>query len=165
MSPPQSSSVVFSFIPDPDFVSSLEDDDHVYFFFRESAVEYMNCGKVILNKEFFKDTISRESLNLKNLLRIGRLLSQMVKCALQRQIFFFAKQFIHFIKRDTKTVQKTNHYILLTNVSIKRCIKTSFETGFIRGGEEFQPDKYLTDSRVFYPSQMYSYNVILQRQI
>ena len=33
-----------------------------------------------------------------------------------------------------KTIRKTNHYILLTNVSIKRCIKTSFETGFIRGG-------------------------------
>ena len=31
---------------EPDFVSSLEDENHVYFFFRESAVEYMNCGKV-----------------------------------------------------------------------------------------------------------------------
>ena len=30
----------------PDFVSTLEDDDHVYFFFRESAVEHINCGKV-----------------------------------------------------------------------------------------------------------------------
>ena len=30
----------------PDFVSSLEDRDHVYFFFREAAVEYINCGKV-----------------------------------------------------------------------------------------------------------------------
>ncbi len=34
------------FLSDPDFVSSLEDEDHVYFFFRESAVEYINCGKV-----------------------------------------------------------------------------------------------------------------------
>ena len=49
--------------------------------------------------------------------------------------YFFAKQFIHFIKRDTKSIQKTNHYILLTNVGIKRCIKTSFETGFIKGGD------------------------------
>jgi len=40
--------MVFLFIPDPDFVSSLEDEDHVYFFFRESAVEYINCGKVSL---------------------------------------------------------------------------------------------------------------------
>ena len=33
---------------EPHFVSSLEDEDHVYFFFRESAVEFMNCGKVSL---------------------------------------------------------------------------------------------------------------------
>ena len=30
----------------PDFVTSLEDGDYVYFFFREQAVEYINCGKV-----------------------------------------------------------------------------------------------------------------------
>ena len=31
----------------PDFVTSVEDGDYVYFFFREQAVEYINCGKVI----------------------------------------------------------------------------------------------------------------------
>lgn len=30
----------------PDFVNSVEDKDFVYFFFREEAVEAMNCGKV-----------------------------------------------------------------------------------------------------------------------
>lgn len=30
----------------PHFVGSVEDEDHVYFFFRETAVEYINCGKV-----------------------------------------------------------------------------------------------------------------------
>ena len=30
----------------PDFVNSVEDSDFVYFFFREEAVEAMNCGKV-----------------------------------------------------------------------------------------------------------------------
>ena len=34
----------------PDFVSSLEDDEHVYFFFREAAVEFMNCGKAIFSR-------------------------------------------------------------------------------------------------------------------
>lgn len=34
----------------PDFVSSLEDEEHVYFFFREAAVEYMNCGKSIYSR-------------------------------------------------------------------------------------------------------------------
>jgi hypothetical protein len=31
---------------DPQFVGSFETEDHVYFLFRESAVEYINCGKV-----------------------------------------------------------------------------------------------------------------------
>ena len=30
----------------PSFVGSMEYGDHVYFFFRETAVEYINCGKV-----------------------------------------------------------------------------------------------------------------------
>lgn len=32
----------------PDFVSSMSQGDFVYFFFRETAVEYINCGKVSL---------------------------------------------------------------------------------------------------------------------
>ena len=36
-------------IPAPDFVKMLEDDDYVYFFLREQAVEYINCGKVNIN--------------------------------------------------------------------------------------------------------------------
>jgi len=34
----------------PDFVASIEDHDHVYFFFREEAVEYMNCGKNVYSR-------------------------------------------------------------------------------------------------------------------
>jgi len=34
----------------PDFVASVEDEDHVYFFFREEAVEYMNCGKNVYSR-------------------------------------------------------------------------------------------------------------------
>jgi semaphorin 6 len=34
----------------PDFVSSLEDEEHVYFFFREAAVEFMNCGKKVYSR-------------------------------------------------------------------------------------------------------------------
>ena len=30
----------------PDFVGSVEDEDYVYFFFREDAIENMNCAKV-----------------------------------------------------------------------------------------------------------------------
>lgn len=34
------------FFIDPNFVSSLEYKDYIFFFFREIAVEYINCGKV-----------------------------------------------------------------------------------------------------------------------
>ena len=34
----------------PDFVSSMEDEDHVYFFFRETAVEFINCGKTVFSR-------------------------------------------------------------------------------------------------------------------
>ncbi|CAG9828712.1 unnamed protein product [Diabrotica balteata] len=35
---------------EPQFVGSFESDRFVYFLFRESAVEYMNCGKVIYSR-------------------------------------------------------------------------------------------------------------------
>ncbi|CAG2193797.1 SEMA5 [Mytilus edulis] len=35
---------------DPDFVSAYEVDDHIYFFYREVAVEYINCGKRIYSR-------------------------------------------------------------------------------------------------------------------
>ena len=38
--------ILFFPISGPDFVTSLEDGEYVYFFFREQAVEYINCGKV-----------------------------------------------------------------------------------------------------------------------
>ena len=34
----------------PDFVGSYEVGSYVYFFFRETAVEYMNCGKTIYSR-------------------------------------------------------------------------------------------------------------------
>ena len=34
----------------PDFVGSYEVGDHVYFFFREMAVEYMNCGRAVYSR-------------------------------------------------------------------------------------------------------------------
>ncbi|XP_075537775.1 semaphorin 1a isoform X4 [Dermacentor variabilis] len=34
----------------PNFVSSIHYEDYVYFFFRESAVEYINCGKTVYSR-------------------------------------------------------------------------------------------------------------------
>lgn len=35
---------------DPNFVSSMAYEDYVLFFFREAAVEYINCGKVVYSR-------------------------------------------------------------------------------------------------------------------
>ena len=42
----------------------------------------------------------------------------------QKKELFFAKQFIDFINGTQRKIQQSNHYILLTNVSIKRCINS-----------------------------------------
>lgn len=34
----------------PDFVHSFDYEDFVFFFFRETAVEYMNCGKRVYSR-------------------------------------------------------------------------------------------------------------------
>lgn len=38
------------FALEPNFVGSFDIGDYVYFFFRESAVEYINCGKAIYSR-------------------------------------------------------------------------------------------------------------------
>ncbi|XP_065335644.1 semaphorin-5B [Cloeon dipterum] len=37
-------------LSEPDFVGAFENDEFVYFLFRESAVEYINCGKIIYSR-------------------------------------------------------------------------------------------------------------------
>ena len=34
----------------PDFVGSYDVGEYVYFFFREMAVEFMNCGKTVYSR-------------------------------------------------------------------------------------------------------------------
>jgi hypothetical protein len=41
----------------PDFVKTLQDEEYVYFFFREQAVEYINCGKVCGHFVFMKNSM------------------------------------------------------------------------------------------------------------
>lgn len=46
-------SAVFVTISAPNFVSSITKGDFVYFFFRETAVEFINCGKVSIAIGFY----------------------------------------------------------------------------------------------------------------
>ena len=55
-------------------------------------------------------------------------------CILYNLMMFFLQNNLFISKNGTQRIQKTNHYILLTNISIKRCIKTSFETDLLGGG-------------------------------
>lgn len=36
-------------VSEPNFVSSFELDNFIYFFFREIAIEFINCGKVCVD--------------------------------------------------------------------------------------------------------------------
>lgn len=45
---------------DPQFVGSFEAEDYVYFLFRETAVEYINCGKV--RRDRYRIVIRRDAL-------------------------------------------------------------------------------------------------------
>ena len=42
---------VYLCLVDPDFVSSYETNEYIYFFFRESAVELMNCEAVSVTNQ------------------------------------------------------------------------------------------------------------------
>ena len=73
------------------------------------------------------------------------------RSAVLKQVFF-CKTIYSFHKTGQNRYRKTNHYILLTNVSIKRCIKTSFETGFIKGGKSSNQTSTLQTESNVYPS-------------
>lgn len=38
------------FLSEPNFVGSFDIGEYVYFFFRETAVEYINCGKAVYSR-------------------------------------------------------------------------------------------------------------------
>ena len=40
----------FYYFPEPNFVGSFDIGEYVYFFFRETAVEYINCGKAVYSR-------------------------------------------------------------------------------------------------------------------
>jgi len=48
--PLRTSQFDYKLLDNPSFVGSFEKDDFVYFFFREGAVEYMNCGKAVFSR-------------------------------------------------------------------------------------------------------------------
>lgn len=41
---------IINFLPEPNFVGSFDIGEYVLFFFRETAVEYINCGKSVYSR-------------------------------------------------------------------------------------------------------------------
>ena len=72
---------------EPHFVSSLEDDKHVYFFFRESAVEFMNCGKVrlFLLTSILKFMFSKKATKIEEIFTVD--LTVCMKCQIDGEDF------------------------------------------------------------------------------
>ena len=53
-------------IPEPNFVGSFDVGEYILFFFRETAVEYINCGKAVYSRVARvckKDTGGKNILN------------------------------------------------------------------------------------------------------
>lgn len=48
----------------PNFVGSFNQGDFVYFFFRETAVEFINCGKVCTTQKLFSSSKEGKKLIL-----------------------------------------------------------------------------------------------------
>ena len=53
-------------VSEPNYVTSLEHEGMVYFFFREVAVEYINCGKVSSFFFFFSNNLYRYIISCPN---------------------------------------------------------------------------------------------------
>ena len=56
---------------------------------------------------------------------------------------FFCKTIYSFQTNGTQKFTKRNHFILLTNVSIKRCIRPSSKPGSSGGKELIDKKRYL----------------------
>ena len=72
----------------PDFVASVEDADHVYFFFREEAVEYMNCGKVRLSRQIMGNNNSPAPTSRNYSIHLSSLSSTMMSLQMSANIFY-----------------------------------------------------------------------------
>lgn len=95
----------------PDFVGSFEVDDFVYFFFRETAVEYMNCGKTIYSRVA---RVCKKDTGGKNILNQNwvTFLKARLNCSISGADFPF---FFDEIQDVVKTEDNVFHALFATN--------------------------------------------------
>ncbi|XP_036360079.1 semaphorin-5A [Octopus sinensis] len=80
---------------EPNFVSSYEIESHIYFFFRETAVEYINCGKKVYSRvaRICKTDRGGDSLLLEN--NWTTFLKSRINCSLPGEFPFYFNEIQH----------------------------------------------------------------------
>ena len=72
--------VIFALFTEPNFVSTYEIGDHVYVFFREVAIEYINCGKASFPYNFLGRIVARMFYVIKSPSYMGLHVTAMCIC-------------------------------------------------------------------------------------
>ena len=110
----------------PDFVGSYEVGDYVYFFFRETAVEYINCGKTIYSRiaRVCKKDTGGKNILLQNW---ATFLKARLNCSipgnyLQVQAIFPILSYLHLILIEH--INREGSKLLSKSSCVARCART-----------------------------------------
>ena len=97
----------------PDFVGSFDVGNYVYFFFRETAVEFMNCGKTIYSRVA---RVCKKDIGGKNILHQNWVtyLKTRLNCSIPGEFPFFFDE-IQDVFKATTFDQDTFHAVFTTN--------------------------------------------------
>jgi len=98
----------------PDFVGSYEIGDYVYFFFREIAVEYMNCGKSVYSRVA---RVCKKDTGGKNILHNNwaTYLKSRLNCSIPGEFPFYFNEIQHVYKMPTDDT--TFYAVFTTNLN------------------------------------------------
>ncbi|QQP35646.1 Semaphorin2Alike, partial [Caligus rogercresseyi] len=83
----------------PDFVASFEIGEYVYFFFREIAIEYINCGKIIYSRVA---RVCKSDVGGKNILHQNWVtyLKARLNCSIPGEFPFFFNEIQHVYRAE-----------------------------------------------------------------
>ncbi|XP_040568273.1 semaphorin-2A [Lepeophtheirus salmonis] len=95
----------------PDFVASFEVGEYVFFFFREIAIEYINCGKVIYSRVA---RVCKSDVGGKNILHLNWVtyLKARLNCSIPGEFPFFFNEIQHVFKSED---DNTFHAVFTTS--------------------------------------------------
>lgn len=88
-------------VSEPNFVGSYDIGSHVFFFFRETAVEYINCGKSVYSRVA---RVCKRDTGGKNILsqNWSTYLKARLNCSIPGEFPFYFNEIRKFIKKNKK---------------------------------------------------------------